>query len=156
MTIKRIYTDGSCNSNPGPGGYALIIVQDDEVLDIKQSYLPHTTNNQMELLAVRDAIIYCMEKTISECRIYSDSQYSVNGINEWMHKWCKNGWRGSNHHIIANVEIWKDVYPIWESAKQKLNISIHYVKGHADNKFNNLADKMARDIIRQHDTNKEK
>lgn len=155
MAIKRIYTDGSCEGNPGPGGYALIIIQDDEVLEIKQGYSPHTTNNQMELLAVRDAIIYCIEKNISECGIYSDSQYVVYGITKWMENWKLHSWRGSrpNRHIIANVEIWQEVYSLWESAKQRLNISIHYVKGHADNKFNNLADKKAREIIHSYDTN---
>jgi len=156
MAIKRIYTDGSCLQNPGPGGYALIIVKDDEVLEIKQSYSPHTTNNQMELLAIRDAIIYCINKNISECKIYSDSQYSVFGINQWMHKWIKNRWKGSKHTVIANVEIWQEVYSLWENAKQKLNISVHYIKGHADNKFNNLADKKAREIIHSYDTNQKK
>jgi ribonuclease HI len=157
MAIKRIYTDGSCPfGNPGPGGYALIIVKDNEVLDIGQSYSPHTTNNQMELLAIKDAIIYCIDKDISECKIYSDSQYSVFGINQWMYKWMRNGWRGSKHTIIANVKIWQEVYCLWEHAKQKLNISIHYIKGHADNKFNNLADKKAREIICSYDTNQKK
>lgn len=147
-----IYTDGSCRSNPGPGGYAVIIVggNGNKVLEIKQGYVPYATNNQMELMAIRDAIIYCIEKDISECRIYSDSQYCINGINEWMKKWSKKGWIGSNHSTIKNVELWVEVFALWNQARQSLNISIHYVKGHASNKYNNLADEKAGEIIKQH------
>jgi len=143
----EIHCDGSCKFNPGRGGYALIIVKNNKVIDIKQAYSPMTTNNQMELLAIRDAIIYCIEENISQCKIYSDSQYSVNGINEWMHRWKNKNWTSSQHKTIKNIELWKEVEAIWNQATQKLNISLHYEKGHSDNVYNNLADKKANEII---------
>lgn len=146
----KIYTDGSCHGNPGPGGYALIIIKGDEVIDIRQGYSPVTTNNQMELQAIRDAIIYCIEENVSECRVYSDSQYSVFGINDWMRRWHKNKWRGSKGAIVANVALWQEVYFLWNQAKDKLHISIHYVKGHSTDKYNNLADQKASEIIKEH------
>jgi ribonuclease HI len=143
----RIYTDGSCIGNPGPGGYALIIVKNGDVFDIRQRFVPETTNNQMELLAVRDGIIYCIDNNIIECKIFSDSQYSVKGVNEWMHTWKKRGWHGSKKKSVSNLEIWMEVEALWRQATQKLNISLHYVQGHASNKYNNLADEKAREIV---------
>lgn len=155
----KIFTDGSCpRGNPGVGGYAVIIIQDEKVKDILQSYSAHATNNQMELLAVRDAIVYCIEKNISECRIYSDSQYAVQGISLWMENWKKHNWKTArpNHHTIANMEIWMEINTLWEQAKHTLNISIHHIKGHAGSKFNNLADEKAREIVDTYDTNQKK
>lgn len=147
----EIHTDGACRSNPGRGGYALIIVKDNKVIDIRQAYSSMTTNNIMELLAVRDAIIYCISNNVSQCKIYSDSQYSVNGINEWMHTWRKKGWIGSQHKPIKNLEIWRELEALWKQATQKLNISLHYEKGHSTNVYNNLADKKANEIIDTYD-----
>jgi len=146
--MKEIYTDGSCLQNPaGPGGYAAIVVDNKEVVEILAGYFPSTTNNRMEIMGIRAAIIYCIENEIQQCKIYSDSEYSVKGINEWMYSWRKHGWKGSKHSTIKNVELWIEIDALWRQATQKLNISIHWIKGHAKNKFNEIADHEAREII---------
>ncbi|WP_407069869.1 RNase H family protein, partial [Loigolactobacillus coryniformis] len=82
-----------------------------------------------------------MSNNILECQIYSDSTYVVKGINEWMNKWMDKKWRGSSGHQIKNIELWKDVASLWNRAREVSNISIHHVKGHSDNQWNNYADK---------------
>src|SRR6202030_1018138 len=89
-----IYTDGSCLGNPGPGGCASVFIKDDKnIFNVVESH-PNTTNNRMELLAVINSFKYIPPEA-KQVIIYSDANYCVLGINDWLKNWLKNGWRNS-------------------------------------------------------------
>ena len=138
----KIYTDGACSGNPGPGGWgAVILDQDDKQKNISGSE-KNTTNNRMELLA---AIMSLKKiKTNSEVVIFTDSIYVKNGITEWMKNWKKNGWKNSNKKTVKNKDLWVKLDKLCEAN----NVSWKWVKGHSTNEFNNLADELATKAIK--------
>ena len=138
----KIYTDGACTGNPGPGGWgAVIFDQDDKQKNISGSE-KNTTNNRMELLA---AIMSLKKiKSNSEVIIFTDSTYVKNGITEWMKNWKKNGWKNSNKKPIKNKDLWIKLDKLCQSN----SVSWKWVKGHSNNKFNNLADELATKAIK--------
>ena len=138
----KIYTDGACSGNPGPGGWgAVIFDQDNKQKNISGSE-KNTTNNRMELLA---AIMSLKKiKTNSEVVIFTDSTYVKNGITEWMKNWKKNGWKNSNKKPVKNKDLWVKLDKLCEAN----NVSWKWVKGHSTNEFNNLADELATKAIK--------
>ncbi len=138
----KIYTDGACSGNPGPGGWgAVIIDQDDKQKNISGSE-KNTTNNRMELLA---AIMSLKKiKTDSEVIIFTDSTYVKNGITEWMKNWKKNGWKNSSKKPVKNKDLWEKLDKLCEAN----SVSWKWVKGHSTNEFNNLADELATKAIK--------
>ena len=138
----KIYTDGACSGNPGPGGWgAVILDQDDKQKNISGSE-KNTTNNRMELLA---AIMSLKKiKTNSEVVIFTDSTYVKNGITEWMKNWKKNGWKNSSKKPVKNKDLWEKLDKLCEAN----NVSWKWVKGHSSNEFNNLADELATKAIK--------
>ena len=138
----KIYTDGACSGNPGPGGWgAVILDQDDKQKNISGSE-KNTTNNRMELLA---AIMSLKKiKTNSEVVIFTDSTYVKNGITEWMKNWKKNGWKNSNKKPVKNKDLWVKLDKLCEAN----SVSWKWVKGHSTNEFNNLADELATKAIK--------
>lgn len=145
----EIYTDGACSGNPGKGASAFIVVgENGEVHHRGARTFERTTNNIAEMTAVMLAIDYVIAENETECKIHSDSQYVVNGINVWMWKWALHGWMGSSKHEIKNAELWQKIYALWNMAKGESNISIHYVKAHHTNKWNLLVDKFATTAVK--------
>ena len=137
----KIYTDGACSGNPGPGGWgAVIFDQEDNQQNISGSE-KDTTNNRMELLAAIMALKRI--KTNSEITIYTDSIYVKNGITEWIIKWKDNGWKNSNKKLVKNKDLWIKL----DNLCQKHQINWKWVKGHSTNKYNNLADELATQAI---------
>ena len=138
----KIYTDGACSGNPGPGGWgAVILDQDDKQKNISGSE-KNTTNNRMELLA---AIMSLKKiKTNSEVVIFTDSTYVKNGITEWMKNWKKNGWKNSSKKPVKNKDLWVKLDKLCEAN----SVSWKWVKGHSSNEFNNLADELATKAIK--------
>ena len=138
----KIYTDGACSGNPGPGGWgAVILDQDDKQKNISGSE-KNTTNNRMELLA---AIMSLKKiKTNSQVVIFTDSTYVKNGITEWMKNWKKNGWKNSSKKPVKNKDLWKKLDKLCEAN----SVSWKWVKGHSTNEFNNLADELATKAIK--------
>ena len=138
----KIYTDGACSGNPGPGGWgAVILDQDDKQKNISGSE-KNTTNNRMELLA---AIMSLKKiKTNSEVVIFTDSAYVKNGITEWMKNWKKNAWKNSSKKPIKNKDLWEKLDKLCEAN----SVSWKWVKGHSTNEFNNLADELATKAIK--------
>ena len=138
----KIYTDGACSGNPGPGGWgAVIIDQDDKQKNISGSE-KNTTNNRMELLA---AIMSLKKiKTNSEVVIFTDSTYVKNGITEWMKNWKKSGWKNSSKKPVKNKDLWEKLDKLCEANI----VSWKWVKGHSTNEFNNLADELATKAIK--------
>ena len=138
-----IYTDGSCDRNPGGnGGYSIIIFKDNKPIKIS-GYEPKTTNQRMELTAVIEGLDYFNEPhMITVC---TDSAYVCNAHkNKWYNNWLVNGWKNYNGDPVANVDLWKKFLMVIDRHK----VTIVKVKGHSDNIFNNECDIMAKDIIR--------
>ena len=133
----EIYTDGSCQTNPGNGGWAAIINEDGKIKKISGSE-KNTTNNRMELLAPINAL---KEISISsEITIFTDSQYVKLGITEWIKKWIINNWQTSKKEDVKNKDLWVELYNLDKSLDVKLN----WVKAHAGNPLNEEVDLMAK------------
>lgn len=135
--MKQIYTDGACSGNPGPGGWAAIVVEDDKIVDTLCGYSDQTTNNRMELIAIIQALDLYWYEPIT---IYSDSTYCVNMYNNWIDTWKDNGWVRSRGKPIENLDLVQKMY--W--AKRLAHMTqIAKVAGHSGIKYNELADKLA-------------
>ena len=134
----KIYTDGACSGNPGPGGWAAIIIVNNEIKDTFSGSEKNTTNNQMELMAPIKAIQKFKKK--SEISIFTDSTYVRDGITIWNKQWEKNGWKTASKKPVKNKNLWKKL----KNLSSKHSIKWIWVKGHSNNKFNNEADILAR------------
>ncbi len=129
-----MYTDGSSRGNPGPGGYGVVLMSGTHRKELSQGYR-RTTNNRMELMAVI-AGLQALKKTGMHVTIFSDSQYVVKAWEEgWLKNWIKTNFKGGK----KNPDLWKI---FWQLA-QLHQIKFKWVKGHADNPFNNRCDELA-------------
>lgn len=138
----KIYTDGACQNNPGKGGYGIVMRYIDQKGNIHQKEFSKgflkTTNNRMELLAVIDALNIL--KKPCEIELYSDSKYVVDAINQkWLDSWIKKNWKLNTTNPTKNIDLWKK----YLEASKIHDIKFIWVKGHAQNEFNNLCDKLA-------------
>jgi ribonuclease HI len=138
----EIYTDGACSGNPGPGGWGAVILEDDKNQKNIYGNEMNTTNNRMELMAPIMALKKI--KTNSEVVIYTDSNYVKNGITEWIKNWEKNGWKNANKKPVKNKDLWVKLDNLCKDNK----IIWKWVKGHSNNKYNNLADELATQAIK--------
>lgn len=137
-----IYTDGACSGNPGPGGYGTILTFVDSngkyhEKELSEGY-KHTTNNQMELLAV----IVGLESLKKPCKvkIISDSKYVVDSINKgWLDNWVAKNWIKSGNKVVPNADLWKRLI---KSAKTH-DIELEWIKGHAGYEYNERCDRLA-------------
>lgn len=137
MKKVTVYTDGACSGNPGQGGYCAILLFNG-VEKVVSGYVPNTTNNQMELLAVIKGLNALKEPC--DVEVYSDSQYVVDAFNKgWIDSWQSNGFKLSNNKPVKNVELWKELISLCNIH----NVIFIKVKGHSDNEFNNRCDKIA-------------
>lgn len=135
MKAVTIYTDGACSGNPGPGGWAAILSYKGKEKEICGGE-PETTNNRMELTAVIRALALLKESCAVD--VYTDSQYVSKAITEgWLKKWKAAGFTKKGG--LKNAEMWKEL----DGLLQKHQVSFHWVKGHAENEFNNRCDQMA-------------
>lgn len=142
-TKVTIYTDGACSGNPGPGGYAAIIMFGDSKKEIYGAE-HNTTNNRMELMAAIQGLKAL--KKPCEVSLYSDSAYLVNAYNNnWIYGWKKNGWKNSSKEPVKNIDLWQEI----EALRQIHNVTFIKVKGHADNEFNNRCDELAVEAIQK-------
>lgn len=136
MSIK-VYTDGACRSNPGPGGWGVYIQLNDEEKDLYGGN-PETTNNQMEMQAALEALKYLKDKN-DVIELYTDSNYLRQGITEWIHKWKLNNWRTAAKKPVANRDLWIEISDL----NEKMNVQWNWVKGHAGDPGNERADQLA-------------
>lgn len=147
----KIYCDGSCKGNGkenAVGAFAYVVLNGkDEELFHFMTAVPQTTNNQMEMMALINAIEnlkqYCKENGKElEVEVYTDSAYIHNCMaQKWYKNWIKNGWINSKKEPVKNKNLWESIIPYFEDSR----IKIFKVKGHADNKWNNYVDKLAQD-----------
>ena len=133
----KIYTDGSCLTNPGDGGWAAIINIDGEIKKISGNE-KNTTNNRMELMAPINALKYIYSKDPIE--IFTDSKYVKNGITEWINTWVLNNWKTSNKEDVKNKDLWIELYKL----NQSLNVKWNWVKAHAGDPLNEEVDMLAK------------
>ena len=143
MKKVTIYTDGACSGNPGPGGYAGILMYNGFEKVISGGEIS-TTNNRMELLAVIKSLSALKEDC--EVDLYSDSQYVVDAYQkEWIDSWIEKNWKTAGKSEVKNVDLWKELYSL--TSRHKVNFI--KVKGHSDNEFNNRCDEIARGEIKK-------
>jgi ribonuclease HI len=128
--------DGAVSGNPGPGGWAVILVSGDHRKELSGGE-PHTTNNRMELTAVIRALESLTRP--SDVDLYTDSTYVKNGIETWIHEWKKNGWKTSDRKAVKNADLWREL----EALADRHTIRWHWVRGHADDPGNLQADALA-------------
>jgi ribonuclease HI len=143
MKKVTIYTDGACSKNPGPGGYASILMYNGHEKVISGGE-KETTNNRMEILAVIVALKALKETC--EVDLYSDSQYVVDAfIKDWITYWQSHNWKTSSKSAVKNVELWQELLSLTKTHK----VNFIKVKGHADNEYNNKCDKIAREEVKK-------
>ena len=138
MKKVTIYTDGSCLSNPGPGGWACILMHNEKYKEISGAEA-NTTNNRMEMRAIIEAIKAL--KVPCEVELYSDSAYVINAFNQnWIESWEKNNWKNSQRKPVLNYDLWIELLEVLKYHK----VNFNKVKGHSDNIYNNRCDELAR------------
>lgn len=138
--MTEIYTDGACSKNPGPGGWAFVVVEQGIATYNTGGSEKHTTNNRMELTAILEACKYIDTQPETKWTIYADSAYCINCYSAgWWRKWMKNGWMTSQKKPVLNQDLWEKLIPYF----QRPDISFCKVKGHANNQFNNIVDELA-------------
>ena len=133
----KIYTDGSCLNNPGNGGWAAIINDNDEIIKISGGE-KNTTNNKMELMAPINALKKINKD--NKVEIYTDSKYVKLGITEWIHKWTKNNWQTSKKEDVKNKDLWIELFELTKS----FEINWIWVKAHSGNLLNEEVDSLAK------------
>jgi ribonuclease HI len=134
-----IYTDGACDPNPGPGGWAVLLLFDRREKILSGSE-PETTNNRMELTAAIQALQAL--KGPSQVDFFTDSQYLRLGITEWMPNWRARSWRRKGGKL-ANVDLWQSL----DQAIQEHQINWRWVRGHSGDRYNQRVDYLAREAI---------
>ena len=139
MKIK-IYTDGACSGNPGKGGWGVLIQENDNEKKLSGSEL-NTTNNRMELTAVIKALDHYDEAR--EIEVFTDSKYVMQGITEWIKNWKNNHWKTSQKKDVKN----KDLWVLLDTVSAKHDVKWSWVKGHAGDYGNEIADKLATQAI---------
>jgi len=143
MEIK-IYTDGACIGNPGPGGWAAIVL----FKNIKKELFGGeklTTNNRMELTAAIKALEYCAKEEkkqlpLKNVKIFTDSVYVKDGITVWVNNWEKNNWKTADKKNVKNVDLWKKLKSLTKSNQ----VEWYWIKSHSENPMNDLADELAK------------
>ena len=137
-----IYSDGACKYNPGPGGWGAVLVDAGQIKEISDG-VELTTNNRMELTAAIEAL-RSLKKTC-EIDFYTDSKYLQNGITDWIDNWKHNGWRTSRKSRVKNKTLWQEL----DRLVQLHQISWHWTQGHAGNRGNERAHRLASVAMRK-------
>ena len=138
-----VFTDGSCEGNPGPGGWAAVWVEDDRIVDKRSGTDPSTTNNRMELQGLIAALR--MLPNDRETTVYSDSQLCVKTVNEWASGWEKRGWRRKSGPI-ANLEQVQELYSL---ARAHPRVALQWIRAHDGSRWNEYADAVASTFLRE-------
>jgi ribonuclease HI len=140
MSTVDIYTDGACRGNPGPGGWAAILMSGGRERELSGAESA-TTNNRMELLAVINAL-GALKRSV-RARVYTDSQYVRLGMTEWLAGWKARGWRTADRKPVKNQDLWERLDQLAASHE----IEWHWVKGHSGNPGNERCDALANAAI---------
>jgi ribonuclease HI len=136
-----IFTDGACLGNPGPGGWGAIVVDGPHRRELS-GYEPATTNNRMEIMAALEALRAVPDG--AEVDLHTDSQYLRNGMNEWLARWKRNGWRTADKKPVKNEDLWRAL----DAEAQRHQVRWHWVRGHNGHPENERCDALANAAIR--------
>jgi len=145
----KIFTDGGCSGNPGPGGWAFVIVlktfQGDRIVAEQKGGEKNTTNNRMELTAVIESLkaLKTMADVPNTAVVCTDSQYVQKGITEWIRKWKQNAWRTSDKKPVKNQDLWVEL----DSLAGEFSLAWEWVRGHSGVEYNELCDRMTQQAI---------
>jgi ribonuclease HI len=147
MMKIRIYTDGGCSGNPGPGAWAYILLEPTgESQDA--CFAAETTNNKMELQAVIEALQAVRKKpdlASAEIELFTDSQYVKNGISDWIHNWIRNGWKTRSKQPVKNQDLWKQLLVL----SRTMSIQWRWLQGHAGDRYNEACDRLVQEVIKK-------
>lgn len=147
-----IYTDGSAHPNPGPGGFGVVLLNDNEqLINTYSEQCADTTNNREELKAILWTILkygkpaaahspLTLSGYSEHLTIYTDSAYCLNTLTNWMYTWKKNGWKKADNNTPENLDLIKVFYTLYERGYE---FNLIKVKGHSNNIWNEMADKLA-------------
>jgi ribonuclease HI len=147
MRTIKIYTDGGCSGNPGPGAWAYILLNG-ESSSQGSGFVQQTTNNRMELQAVIESLRQVNSipsRQSREIEVFTDSQYVKKGISDWIHSWVQNGWRTRSKKPVKNQDLWQELMRL----TTPLNIRWHWLQGHAGDPYNEACDRLVRKAIEQ-------
>lgn len=133
----RIYVDGACSGNPGPGGWAAIIEFNDKSVELSGAE-NNTTNNRMELLSIISALSEI--KVSSEITVVSDSKYLVEGMTKWLNLWKNKGWKTAGKDEVKNLDLWQEL----DKLASRHKISWEWIQGHKGHEKNERCDKLAK------------
>lgn len=143
MKEVELYTDGACSGNPGVGGWGAVLLYKGTEKRISGAEAD-TTNNRMEMTAVIEGL-KCLKEPCS-VKLYSDSAYTVNAfLKGWVYEWQRNGFKKSDKKPVLNVDLWQQLLDL----TQMHSVEFIKVKGHADNEYNNICDKLATDAVKK-------
>lgn len=138
MPTVHLFTDGACSGNPGPGGWGLILRHPATGKEIERAGAEaNTTNNRMELMAVIEGLRLLTKPSVVE--LYSDSQYVLKGLKEWLTSWKRRGWKTADKKPVKNVELWQTL----DELAQKHDVRMHWIRGHQGHPENERADRLA-------------
>ena len=137
MKTVTLYTDGACSGNPGPGGWGAILEFNGVEKELSGGE-SNTTNNRMELTAVIQALSLLKEPCIVD--LWSDSKYVIDGLEKgWARGWKARGWKKADKKPALNPDLWEQLLALTDVH----SLRYHWVKGHAENAFNNRCDELA-------------
>ena len=134
--IVRIYTDGACSGNPGPGGWGALMLWNGHEKELNGGE-DDTTNNRMEMMAVIKALEAV--KNHPKIEIYTDSKYVMHGMTEWLEGWKARGWKTASKKPVKNVDLWQEM----DALVSQHDVTFHWVKGHNGHPENERADSLA-------------
>ena len=141
MSLIEIYADGACRGNPGPGGWAAVLMSDGREKEISGGEML-TTNNRMEMTAVIRAL-EALKKPGTSARVYTDSQYVIKGMKEWVANWKARGWRTADRKPVKNQDLWETL----DALATAHEVEWHWVPGHAGVEGNERVDRLANQAI---------
>ena len=139
----EIYADGACRGNPGPGGWGALLTIDGHEKELYGAER-HTTNNRMELTAVIRAL-ESLKKSGTSASVYTDSQYVIKGIEEWVGGWKARGWRTADKKPVKNQDLWEQL----DALAARHTLKWHWVRGHSGNAGNERVDQLANRAINE-------
>lgn len=146
MNKAVVYTDGSCSGNPGPGGWAALIISPDDSQFFYCGAETETTNNRMELLAAVYGLVELKNKGLCRAILKTDSEYLRRGMTEWIISWQKNGWKTSDGGNVKNKDLWEKLIM---TSSVFTELEWQWVRGHASESGNEFVNKLAQQMTKE-------